>query len=84
MYGTTNIKWMFMRVDGFFENRSRKFKLYSNLPEITVLYMETNTHVSSYLARLFLEIKMFQTNFVEKNKTRLLCIAIIFSIIVPL
>ena len=35
--------------------------------------MKTNIHFWSYLAHLFLEREMFQTNLVEKIKTRISC-----------
>ena len=35
--------------------------------------MKTNIHVWSYLAQFFLEWEMFQTIFVEKIKTHILC-----------
>ena len=39
---------------------------------ITVLYMKPNVHFESYVAKLFLEWKMFRTKFVEKIKTHVL------------
>ena len=38
-----------------------------------VLYIKTNTQFWSYLAYFFLEWEMFQTKFVEKIKTHILC-----------
>jgi hypothetical protein len=38
-----------------------------------VLYMKTNKHLWSYLAQFFLEWKIFQTKFVEKIVTHILC-----------
>ena len=35
--------------------------------------MKTNTHLWSYLAQFFLEWKIFQTKFVAKIKTHILC-----------
>ena len=35
--------------------------------------MRTNTRVRSYLVQFFLEIKMFQREFVEKLETHILC-----------
>ena len=35
--------------------------------------METNIHFWSYLAQLFLEWEMFQTNIIENIKTHILC-----------
>ena len=36
--------------------------------------MKTDIQFWSYLAQLFLEREMFQTNFVEKIKTHILCL----------
>jgi len=74
-------KWMtFMQFYTwvFFENRSRKFKLDSNLPKITVLHMSTCIHSWYHLAKFFVERKMFQTITVEKITTRILCSITIF------
>ena len=35
--------------------------------------MKTDTHLLSHLAHFFLEWEMFQTKFVEKNQTHILC-----------
>ena len=35
--------------------------------------MKTNIHFGSYFIQFFLEWEMFQTHFVEKMKTRILC-----------
>jgi hypothetical protein len=35
--------------------------------------MQTNMYLRSHLAQLFLEWEMFQTKFVEKIKTHILC-----------
>ena len=43
-----------------------------------VLHTKTNIHFWSYLAQFFLEWEMFQTNVVEKLKTRILCSVTIF------
>jgi len=40
--------------------------------------MTTNMHFLSYLAHFFLEWKMFQTKFVEKIKTHILCSITVF------
>ena len=53
----------------FFENLSRKFKLHQNLTRIKVLYMKTDMHFLSFLARLFLEGGMLRTKVVENIKT---------------
>jgi hypothetical protein len=37
----------------------------------------------SYLTYFFLELEMFQTNFVEKIKTHILCLVIFFSKFAP-
>jgi len=39
----------------FFENLSRKFKYNKNVTTVTVLYLQTDIHVGSYLAQSFLE-----------------------------
>ena len=39
-----------------------------------VLYMKINIHVLSYLAQFVLDWEMFQTKFVEKIKTHILCL----------
>jgi hypothetical protein len=41
--------------------------------------MKTNLHFLSYLAHFFLEGEMFQTKFVEKIKTHILCLVNIFE-----
>jgi len=40
---------------------------------MAVLYMQTDIHFVSYLTKFFLECEMFQTKFVEKIKTHILC-----------
>jgi len=41
--------------------------------EIQVLYKRTNVNILLYLAQLFLEWEIFQTNVVQKIKIRILC-----------
>ena len=41
--------------------------------EKRVLYTKPTRHFLSYLAQFFLEWRMFQTKFVEKNETHILC-----------
>ena len=43
--------------------------------------MKTNTYFLSYLAQFFLEWEMFQTKFVEKIKTHILCSMTFFIIV---
>ena len=49
---------------------SASFKIWQ---KYRVLYMKTTAHLSSHVAELFWEFKMFQTEFVQKSKTRVLC-----------
>jgi hypothetical protein len=56
----------------FFKNLLRKFKFHENRTRIT-LYRETNVHFLSYLFQFFLEWEIFQTKFVGKIKTHVLC-----------
>jgi len=46
--------------------------------ELRALYMKTNIHFLSYLARSFLERKMFQTKVLETIKTHILCLIPVF------
>jgi hypothetical protein len=43
-----------------------------------VLYTKTNVYFLQYLAHFSLECEMFQTKFVEKIKTHIVCSVIIF------
>jgi hypothetical protein len=45
--------------------------------------MKTNKHILLYLAQLFLEWTMFQTNVVEKIKIHILLSVTLFSKIMP-
>jgi hypothetical protein len=57
---------------GFFERLSKKFKLYWKVTRITITLHEDHDTFWLYLARFFLEWKMFQVKFVKKIKTRIL------------
>jgi hypothetical protein len=57
----------------FFQNLSGKFKLHFNRLRIRGTLPETNVHCWSYLAQFFLEWEIFQTEFVNKIKTHILC-----------
>jgi hypothetical protein len=73
-HGTT-----LLPVNGFswnliFEDLSNIFREHLSVikigRELRVLYMKTNIHFWSYLARFFVEWEMFQTKVVEKIKTQ--------------
>ena len=75
-HGTTRLS-----LDGFlwnliFEDFSEICRENSNVIKIgqeqRVLYIETYTYFWSYIAHFFLEWEIFQTNVVEKFKTRIL------------
>ena len=79
-YGTTQLpldgfSWNF--IFGHFSKLWRKIKVSLKSD------MKTNTQFWSYLTQLLLQWEMFQTKFVEKIKTRILCSVTFVSEIVP-
>jgi hypothetical protein len=48
-----------------------------------LLYVKTNIHFLSHLAQFFLELKMFQTKFIEKPETYFMFNNFFFTKIVP-
>jgi len=58
---------------GFLRTLSRKFKMHSHLKKITSTLHEYQYTFFIWLSLSYLEWKMFQTEVVEKIKTRVLC-----------
>ena len=71
---------IFMKFDiyAFFEKFSTHLNFIKIGYEKRVRYVKTNVHLWSYLAQFFLEWKMFQTKFVEKIETHILCSMMFF------
>ena len=67
-------------ISGLNENQARKFKFFFlNITRITVLHMKRCVHLWSYFSRFFFaECEMFQTKFVDRIKTQVLC-SLLFS-----